>query len=76
MPVVSKVNKDLQEERDKVIFNVEEFTNWYHGGADKVKEKRFFGKIRKFSQKIFLSNEILLQKVNSSMTLNWDMMLT
>lgn len=44
MPAVSKINPDLKEERDKVGFNVEEFTNWYYGGADNVKEKRFFGK--------------------------------
>lgn len=37
------VNKDLKEERDKVKFNVEEFTNWFYGGADKVKEKRYIG---------------------------------
>lgn len=43
MPVFSKVNPDLKEERDKITFNVEEFTNWYYGGAEKVKEKRFFG---------------------------------
>ena len=43
MPVFSKVNQDLKEERDKVTFNIEEFTNWYHGGPEKVKEKRFFG---------------------------------
>lgn len=44
MPVVSKINPDLQEARDKVTFKTEEFTNWYYGGVDKVKEKRFFGK--------------------------------
>lgn len=44
MPVFSKVVKDLQEERDKIAFNIEEFTNWYHGGAENVKDKRFFGK--------------------------------
>lgn len=45
MPVTSKVNPDITEERGKVGFNVDEFTNWYHGGADKVKEKRFLGAI-------------------------------
>lgn len=44
MPVVSKMNPDIKAERDKVGFNVDEFTNWFHGGAEKVKEKRFFGK--------------------------------
>lgn len=43
MPVVSKINKDLQDERDKVKFNVEEFTNWYYDGAEKVAEKRSLG---------------------------------
>lgn len=44
MSVQSKVNPDLLEERNKVSFNVEEFTNWFYGGAEKVKEKRFLGK--------------------------------
>lgn len=43
MSTFSKVNKDLQEERDKVTFKVEEFTNWFHGGAENVKEKRYLG---------------------------------
>jgi hypothetical protein len=43
MPSASKVNKDLLEERNKVKFNVEEFTNWFFGGAEKVKEKRSIG---------------------------------
>lgn len=43
MPAASKINPDLEEERKKVAFNVEEFTNWYHGGADKVADKRFLG---------------------------------
>lgn len=38
-----KVNPDLKEERDKIGFDVEEFTNWYYKGADKVEEKRFLG---------------------------------
>lgn len=45
MPVCSKVNRDLKEERDKVTFNVEEFTNWYYGGAEEVREKRFLGNV-------------------------------
>lgn len=40
----TKVNPDLQEERDKVQFNVEEFTNWYYGGKENVQQKRFLGK--------------------------------
>lgn len=46
MPVQSKVNPDIQEERNKVSFTVEEFTNWYYGGAANVKEKRFLGNNR------------------------------
>lgn len=41
---VAKINPDLQEERDKIPFDIEEFTKWYFGGADKVEEKRFLGK--------------------------------
>lgn len=41
-----KTNPDLTEERKKVEFNVEEFTNWFYGGEDKVQEKRFLGEIR------------------------------
>lgn len=44
MPSLSKLNKDIQEERDKVSFEIEEFTNWYYGGKEKVDEKRFLGK--------------------------------
>lgn len=43
MPSGSKLNKDLQDEREKVSFEVSEFTIWYHGGAKKVEEKRFLG---------------------------------
>lgn len=42
----SKINKDLKEARDKVSFNVEEFTNWYYGGSENVEEKRLLGKIK------------------------------
>lgn len=38
-----KINPDLQEERDKVSFDVSEFSKWYHGGEDKLEEKRFLG---------------------------------
>lgn len=45
MTVLSKtINPDIKEEREKVSFSVEEFTNWYHGGTEKVEEKRFLGK--------------------------------
>ncbi|CRL03339.1 CLUMA_CG016522, isoform F [Clunio marinus] len=36
------MNSDLIEERKKVAFNIEEFTNWYYGGAEKVTEQKFF----------------------------------
>ena len=42
--VSSKMNPDIQEERSKIQFNIEEFTNWYHGGKTNVEEKRFIGK--------------------------------
>lgn len=45
MPKISKINKDLQDERDKVKFNVEEFTNWFYDGEKNVAEKRSLGKI-------------------------------
>lgn len=45
MTVYSKINEDLQEERNKVIFSVEEFTNWYHGGSELVQQKRFLGNL-------------------------------
>lgn len=43
MKELNQMNKELKEERDNVPFNIEEFTNWFYGGADKVKEKRFLG---------------------------------
>lgn len=45
---VTKINPDLIEERSKVEFNVEEFTNFFYGGEDKVQEKRFLGEISIF----------------------------
>lgn len=41
--MLSKMNPDIKEEREKVTFDIEEFTNWYYKGADKVEEKRFLG---------------------------------
>jgi hypothetical protein len=38
------MNKELQEERDKINFDIEELTNFFHGGAENVKKKRFLGK--------------------------------
>ncbi|XP_070507364.1 acyl-coenzyme A oxidase 1-like [Chironomus tepperi] len=56
---ISNVNKDLKEERDKVNFNVEEFTNWFYGGADKVKEKRYI-------ENYFLSDKDLNLELDTS----------
>lgn len=42
----AKINPDLVEERAKVSFTPEEFTNVYYGGPDKVAEKRFLGELR------------------------------
>lgn len=39
------MNPDIMEERENVAFDVEEFTNWYHGGKENVEEKRFLGKL-------------------------------
>lgn len=41
MSADQKVNKDLKEEREKVSFDIEEFSKWYHGGAQQLHEKRF-----------------------------------
>jgi hypothetical protein len=40
---MTTINKDLKEERDRVTFNVEEFTSWYYGGAENVEERRKIG---------------------------------
>lgn len=59
MPALSKINKDIQEERDKCKFNVDEFTNWYYKGADKVAEKRYL-------ENFFLSDPELQDTVATS----------
>lgn len=41
----TKVNQDLQDERNKISFNVEEFTNWYYGGEANVRDKRYLEKV-------------------------------
>lgn len=44
MPAISKaVNKDLKDERDKVKFIIDEFTNWFYGSAEKVADNRKIG---------------------------------
>lgn len=40
----SKINQDLKDEREKISFDKEEFTQWFYGGAENVKEKRFLGR--------------------------------
>ncbi|KAG5668401.1 hypothetical protein PVAND_016341 [Polypedilum vanderplanki] len=39
------MNKDLEIERSKVPFKIEELTNWFYGGEKNVKEKRFLENI-------------------------------
>lgn len=51
----SKVNVDLQQERDEVKFNLKELTTWFYGGAENVKERKYFGKFQKFSYQIIES---------------------
>lgn len=43
MTTKTKVNQDLHEERQKIAFNVDEFTNWYYGGEANVRDKRYLG---------------------------------
>lgn len=40
---VTKINPDIAKERLAASFDVEEFAVWWHGGADKLKEKREIG---------------------------------
>lgn len=70
MPVSSKINPDIKEERDKIQFNIEEFTNWFHGGKEKVEEKQFLGK--KFKTLVITKfNELNQQKTIFLMILNY-----
>lgn len=41
--VSGKVNVDLVNERKRCSFNVEEFSEWWHGGKEKLVEKRWRG---------------------------------
>lgn len=38
------INPDLLKERKRATFNVEEFTVWWSGGEEKLKERRERGK--------------------------------
>ena len=40
---MSEMSSELREERVKVKFNVDEFTNWYYGGAENLERKRSLG---------------------------------
>lgn len=60
MPSQSKINKDIQEERDKCSFNVEDFAAWYFKGRDKLEDKRFL-------DNYFLSDPELQDKVPMSL---------
>lgn len=40
-----KVNPDLENERKKCTFNIDEFTSWWCGGPLKLKEKRERGNL-------------------------------
>ena len=37
----ANVNPDLLKERQKATFDVENLTNFIHGGRDRVKRKRY-----------------------------------
>ena len=37
------MNQDIKEARQIVSFNVEEFSKWFYGGEEKLKQKRFLG---------------------------------
>lgn len=56
-------NKDISVERRTCTFNVEEFSSWYHGGSEKLQEKRFFGKLVNFG---LFCGSMTLQKNNNN----------
>ncbi|GAB0092190.1 Acyl-coenzyme A oxidase [Sergentomyia squamirostris] len=64
------VNEDLASERSRASFNSEDFTNWWHGGADEVAEKRrneeFYFKNPKYHSQIplhYLSHKELYEEM-------------
>lgn len=65
MSVSSKINPDIQEERENISFKIEDFTNWFHGGADKVKEKRFLGEFR------FIFDVLTQSQRNTQKSISW-----
>lgn len=42
---MSKINPDLIKERQNCTFKIEEFAEWWNGGALKLKERRERGKL-------------------------------
>lgn len=44
----SKINPDLQKERNSATFNTEEFTLWWSGGRKKYEERKALGKFCTF----------------------------
>ena len=42
--IPASVNPDLQKERCGTSFNIQEFQEWWHGGPEKLKQKREDGK--------------------------------
>ena len=52
------MNPDIKEERSKVLFSVKEFADWFHGGSESLKEKRFLGKVSKLFTQFFIENGI------------------
>lgn len=43
--MTTKVNPDLQKERNSASFNTEEFTLWWCGGRKKYEERKSLGKL-------------------------------
>lgn len=46
MPTNDQVNEDLQRERSKCNFNVEEITHYLDGGADATNKRRDIGELK------------------------------
>lgn len=60
MNFTKKVNPDLEKEREKSSIDKSEFTNWWHGGAQKVELKR---KIGKFHTTIITQFDYILSSI-------------
>lgn len=57
---VSKVNPDLVEERQKISFEIDEFTRWFYGGQSNVEDLKFFGEFVKFKKREILELKVQL----------------